>query len=241
MRVFLSMVASALLVLPAGAGEVESAAKDIVGVWRLDFTTPDDVQRTPTVIVGRQREELVAWYLEKDKLEAFQDVCLKDDSVVATITPKEFGGELTVKLEARLESDGVCCGTGEYTSVDGESGSWEFRGKRIPLSAFDKVTQWNVSFTSPDDQQHTGLVTLVSFGDKQYGWYSGEDYELPIMRVNSDGGKLVLSVTAETEDGFQVDVTFRGTVNGDRVQGTAEYDVEGEKGSFPFTGKRKSQ
>jgi hypothetical protein len=109
------------------------------------------------------------------------------------------------------------------------------------LSAFDKVTQWNVSFTSPDDERHTGLVTLVSVGEKQYGWYSGKDYELPITKVSTDGGKLVMSVTATTEDGSKVDVTFRGTVEGDRVQGTAEYDVEGEKGSFPFTGKRKSQ
>lgn len=241
MRVFLSMVASALLVLPAGAGEVESAAKDIVGVWRLDFTAPDDVERTPTVIVGRQRDELVAWYVEEDKLEAFHDVCLKDDSVVATIKPKEFGSGLTVKLEAKLESDGVCRGKGEFAFAGGESGSWEFRGKRIPLSEFDKVAQWSLSFTSPDDQRHDALVTLVSVGDKQYGWYSGKDYELPIMQVSTEGGKLVMSVTAKTEDDVKVVVTFRGAVEGDRVEGTAEYNVEGEKGSFPFTGKRRSQ
>jgi len=240
MRVFLSLVASALLALPAGAGELESAAKEIVGVWQLDFTTPDDVERTPTVIVGRQRQELVAWYLEKDNLQAFQDVRLKDDSVVATIKPKGFNNELTVKLEARLESEGVCSGKGEYAFVGGESGSWKFQGKRIPLSAFDKVAQWSVSFTSPDDQRHDGLVTVVSVGDKQYGWYRSKDYELPIMQVSTEGGKLVLSASAETEDGVPVDVTFRGTVTGDRVQGNAEYKVEGETGSFPFTGKLKS-
>jgi len=240
MKVFLCMMASALLAWPAGAGELESAAADVVGVWRLDFTTPDDVKRTPTVIVGRQRQELVAWYLEKDKLEAFQDVRLQDDSVVATIKPKEFNDELTVKLQAWLERDGVCSGKGEYAFVGGESGSWEFRGKRIPLSDFDKVSRWSVSFTSPDDQRHDGALTLVSVGGKQYGWYSSKDYELPIMQVSTEGGNLVLSAQAETEDGVPVDVTFRGTVTGGRVQGNAEYEVEGETGSFPFTGEVKS-
>ena len=240
MRLFLSMVALALLVLPASANELEPVAKDIIGVWKLDFTTPDGVKRTPLVIVGRQRQELVAWLVEKDKPEALKDVCLKDDSVVATFKPKEHGGKLTVTLEARLEKEDVCCGKAKYAFEDGESGSWEFTGKRIPVSKFEKAARWNLSFTTPDYEQHDALVTLVSVGDKEYGWYSGKDYELPMLEVSTKGGELVMSVTAKTEDGEKVEVTFRGTVQGDHVEGAAEYFLEGDSGVFAFTGDLES-
>lgn len=240
MRLFLSMAALALLALPASANELESAAKEMVGVWRLDFTTPDGERRTPTVIVGRQRQELVAWVVEKDKPEAFKDICLKDDSVVATFKPKEYGGELTVTLEAKLEKEDVCCGKAKYAFDGGESGSWEFSGKRIPVSELEKATQWNLSFTTPDFEQHDALVTLVSVGDKEYGWYSGKDYELPILQASTKGGELLMSVTAKTEDGAKVEVTFRGTIQGGRVEGAAEYSLEGDSGVFAFTAKLES-
>ena len=82
--------------------------------------------------------------------------------------------------------------------------------------------------------------SLVTVGDKTYGWYSGKEFELPIMQVSTEGGKLVMSVTATTEDGAKVEVTFRGTVEGDRVSGNAEYETRDDAGSFAFAGKLKS-
>ena len=240
MRLFLSMAALALTALPASADELESAAKEIVGVWKLDFVTPDGDRLTPMVVVGRQRQELIAWAAQKEELQAFEDVCLKDDSVVATIKPKEYGGDLTVTLEAKLEEKDVCCGKGKYAFDNGESGTFDFTGERIPVSKLEKVTQWNLSFMTPDYERHDALVTLVAVGDKQYGWYSGKDYELPILKASVKGEKVVMSVTTITEDGAKVDVTFRGTVEGNSVKGTAEYNLEGDTGSFSFSGKLQS-
>ena len=183
---------------------------------------------------------MVAWYIEEDKPVSFKDVCLKDDAVVATVKPKEYRDELTVTLEARLEKDGVCCGKAEYAFDGGDLGDWEFTGERLRWSDFDNVTQWNLAFTTPDYERHNALVTLVSVGEKIYGWYSGKEFELPIMQVAIDGPKVVMSVTTKTQDGDKVDVTFRGTVEGDRVTGNAEYITGGDTGSFAFSGKLKS-
>ncbi|MHB8971593.1 MAG: hypothetical protein ACYC3X_18510 [Pirellulaceae bacterium] len=49
-----------------------------------------------------------------------------------------------------------------------------------------------------------------------------------------------MSMTTETPEGAQVDVTFRGTVSGGEVKGTAEYRTGDDSGSFPFQGKRAS-
>ena len=195
---------------------------------------------TPMVVIGRQRQELVGWVAEDEELQAFEKVCLEGETVVATIKPKQYDGDVTVTLEARLSTDDVCRGKAKYTASDGDSGSFSFTGERIPVSRMDDLARWNLSFMTPDYERHEALVTLVPVGDKEYGWYSGKDYELPILKASSQGGKLVISVTAQTEGGVKVNVKFQGTVEGDRVNGTAEYKMPGDSGSFAFSGKLKS-
>ena len=165
MKLFSFMAVLALSASPLAAADLDLVAKDIVGVWRLDFTTPDDVEMTPTVIVGRQHDELVAWYIGKEqKLEAFKDVHLKDEAVLLTIVPEEREGEVTVTVEAKLKEDGVCHGEAEYTTTDGDSGTFEFTGKRA--SDFDEITKWELSFVTPDDDQSRAIddrVLLAQF------------------------------------------------------------------------------
>ncbi len=197
------------------------------------------MQRTPTIIVGRQHDELVAWYIEKEEPEAFKQVELKDESLVLTFRPKEYP-DLMVTLEGRLDADNACSGTGTYTASDGERGSWEFTGKRVELSEFDEVTTWNIRFDSPDGKRHQALVTVLAKQDKLYAWYSSDDYEIPAQEFRQDGDNVVMSLTTKTEEGSPLDVTFRGRVDGDNVKGDLEYKMDGESGTLEFSGERKS-
>jgi hypothetical protein len=244
MRSYLSIVAIAALTVPVVAAnptatQVESAAKQIVGAWKLEFTTPDDVKRTPMVLVGRQHQELVAWYVEKDKPESFKKVRMEDDTLLLTFRPKERS-EIEVTFKAKLQKENVCAGEATYQSDDGDAGSWEFKGKRVSASDFDETENWRLSFVTPDEQQHKATVTVVAKKDQLYGWYSSKDFDLPALELSKDGDNVVMSMTAKTKDGANVDVTFRGTVNGDRVKGQVDYDLEGDIGHFPFAGQRRS-
>ncbi len=239
MRFLALMVLMTLIVLPADAADVDSAAKDIVGAWRLDFTSPDDVKRTPTVIVGRNRDELFAWYVENGEPEPFKEVRLKDETLLLSFRPQERNGEVAVTFAAKLKEDGVCHGEAEYSTNDGDTGTFDFAGKRMSASDFDEVEKWKLSFVTPDDERHESVVTVVAKGDKLYGWYSSKDYELPAQKITKDGDKVLMSITAKAHDGASVDVTFRGTVDGDQVKGEAEYDLAGETGTFPFEAKRQ--
>ena len=214
-------------------------AKHVVGPWQLKMTTPDGQARAPVVVVGRQYDEYVAWYFGKDGPEALKRVRLKDDSMVGTLKPKELPG-VTVKLEARLKGDNACEGVGTYRDSDGDSGSWEFTGKRIALSFFDEVTEWQIEFVTPEFERHSATVTIVSKGSQLYAWYSGKDRELPALDVKVDGDKGVMKMCTVTRDGEKIDLVFRGTVDGDRIEGDIEYKLSDETGSFPFTAKRKS-
>lgn len=241
MKRIVLMTAFACLVSPAMSVRADSddVDKQILGAWKLEFTAPDGVERTPTVIVGRQYEKYVAWYIGDEQPESFKDVQLKDDMLVGTIRPKERP-DVTVTLEAKLKAENECEGTGKFESADGETGSWKFTGQRIGLSEFDEVMTWKLSFVTPDDQQHSPTITVVSKDSELYAWYSGKDVELPALRISVDGDRVEMKMIGESSEGAKVDVTFRGTVDGDNVKGDAEFRIESENGSFSFTGKRTS-
>ena len=242
MRSLFTIATVAVVSLSAFAASptpIESAAKEIAGPWQLTFTTPDGIRRQPIVIVGRQHQELVAWYMEDDKAETFKKVKLDDDALELTIRPQERK-DIEVTFRAKLKSDNVCAGEATYRADDGDAGVWDFQGKRMTTADADEAQKWQLRFISPDDVQHEALVTVVQKQDKTYAWYASKDYDLPARKISVEGGQVELVMETKTSDGQEVKVSFRGSVTGDRVQGEAEYDLNGDTGSFPFSGSRKS-
>jgi len=233
--------ALACIALPAMAVRADSkdVDKQILGAWKLEFTTPDGVERTPVVLVGRQYTKYAAWHVGDDQIEPFTDVQLKDDTLVGTIKP-QGQPDITVTLEAKQTAANQCEGIGKYKDEDGEAGSWKFTGQRVPLSSFDDVETWVLSFVTPDDEQHSPSITVFSKDSNLCAWYSGKDHELPASKLSVDGDQVEMTISAESAEAKKVNVVFRGTVDGDTVKGNAEFNVEGETGSFEFTGKRKS-
>ncbi len=241
MKRFVTLIALVCMTIPAVALQADTSdvSKQIVGAWQLKMTTPDGEHREPIVLIGRQYDAYVAWYVGNDGPEAMKNVQLKNDLLVGAIEPKEQPG-MTVTLEARLQGEGACEGVGKYKSTYGDSGNWKFSGKRLSSSSFDEVSTWKVGFVTPDYEKHTATVSVVAKGDQFYAWYSGKDHELPARAVQIDGDQVTLKLSAETRDGAKVDLTFRGNVTGNTVKGNAEYELEGDTGSFPFTAKRAS-
>ncbi len=239
MRTLCLIAVLAFVAAPARGADVNDAVKSIVGPWKLEFTTPDDVERSPMIVVGRQNSDLVAWYIEDGERQEFKEVKLQDETLMLTIEPKQHA-DVTVTFAAKLKAEDQCHGEATYTLTDGDSGTWDFSGERIKPSSADEFTKWNLSFVTPDDQQREATVIVVAFGEKLYGWFSSKEHDVPATKVEKNGDTVELSITTKTPEGSPVDVTFRGKVDSDSVQGDASYSFEGETGSFPFTGTRKS-
>ena len=241
MRRFATMIAFACFAMPVAAGEAGSKETDqsVLGVWQLQYTAPDGAQHTPIVIVGRQYDNYLAWYLADKEPQAFQDVQLKGDKLVGTIRPQEHAG-VTVTCEATLKAEDQCAGVATFRTAGGDTGSCKFAGQRMKMSSFDEVMTWKLEFTTPDNEKHSATVTVVTKGGKHYAWFSSKDHELPARDISIQGDHVELKVEAETREAAKAEVTFRGTVSGDQVQGTAEYKVGGESGTFPFRANRAS-
>lgn len=220
----------------AFAADIQTIAPDIVGAWQLTFTTPDGEERTPTVVMGRQRDELVAWYIDKGEPEAFKSVTVTDESLELTIVPGEKEGKATVKLVAKQDGANRCSGKCEYRLTDGETGSWTFQGKRVAPHDLPQLGQWKLKFTTPDGESHSPTIHVFENGDTLYAWYVSEEYELLAKSLKVDGDQATLSMAAKLADEVVATVTFRGTINGTTIKGNADYNVDGDRGSFAFTG-----
>lgn len=230
------------LAAPAWAATVEEAMPDVRGAWQLEFTSPDGVQRQPIVIVGREYQQLVAWYVEEDgKPVAIDSARLDGETLVLSTRRQQAEGDMKITLRAQLAGADKCRGEGTYELLSaGDQGNWSFSGRRIQPGEFDATETWKVSFMTPDGERHEAEVMVMEKSGRHYGWYSSKDRELPATSVSLQGERVTLSLSAKTADGDRVDVTFRGNVMGDRVNGTAEYNLLGETGSFPFQGQRRS-
>lgn len=240
MKLFLTILAVGMLAMPARAASFDEAAREIVGVWKIEFTTPDGGFQEPYVVVGRQYREFVAWYVNGGERQAFSKVTLDGDELRLTIRPKEYGGEIEATLEAHSTGAGACAGTIQYAQEHGDSGELGFRGKRLRISKLGETEIWKIGFVDPDGLRHEARVTVLSMGEKVLGWYSGTDYELPAKEMSLRGNRVEMSISTKTACGEKVDVTFQGEVHGGRVEGEVKWSLDWQSGSFPFRGKRES-
>jgi hypothetical protein len=239
MNLFSIMAIFALAAPATGQVDVKEVSKDVVGAWKLDFMTPEYERRTPIAIVGRQRDEMVGWYVGAKGIEPFSKVQFAEDALHLTIKPKEYNGEVTATLVARLEKPGASAGTIEYADISGDKGTIKFTGKKITLDSFEDVFEWELDFVTPDQIQRRPRVTAVMHEEKLYGWYSSEEYELPVTKLTNEGDDVVMELSAKTADGEKIDLTFRGVLGGNQISGEAEWKMEYDSGSFPFTGRLK--
>lgn len=150
MKLLSMIVVVAGITLPLNAAGIDEAASEVVGGWRLEFTTPEGEVRSPMVVVGRQYREFVAWYVSGREPEKFSEVELEGEELKLTIQPQEFGGEVKATLVARLTDSDTCAGTIKYAENYGEQGEFNFKGNRIDLQEFEEKQTWKIDFVDPN-------------------------------------------------------------------------------------------
>ncbi len=218
--------------------EIRDVQEQVIGPWQLEMSTPEG-DLSPVVLVGRQRKELVAWFVDEDRPQKFKSVKLDGEILSLTVEPKKHPG-VTVTLNATLAGEGKCTGEAEYETSDGDAGSFSFKGSRIQDRVYDEVQTWELKFDTPDGRTRTPKVKVMAMGERIYAWYSAEDYELPADEVKIDGSDVELKMVIAGPEGGKVTVVFTGEVDEKNVSGDIKFDYQGQTGSVPFTGKRKS-
>ncbi len=100
---------------------------DEVQSWKLKFTGPDEIERTPTVMVASLGEQLFAWYSHENYELPATNITLTDDKVAMSISAQTPDDQtINVTFTGTVNGDQVK-GEAEY-ELAGETGSFNFAG-----------------------------------------------------------------------------------------------------------------
>jgi hypothetical protein len=239
MKYLFALISVMTLMLAANTASADTTELDrqILGVWQLKMTTPDGMAREPYVVVGRQYDSYEAWYVGENGLEAMKAVRLDGETLTGSLVPKSMP-DVTVTLEARLQGENQCQGTGKYRDTYGDTGSWSFTGKHLTADAFSDITKWELEFTTPDYEHHTATVLAVVVDGEYHAWYSDKHREIPAQKLTVNGDQVTMKVVAKTDDGTVVKVEFKGRVDGEEIEGEAKYEMGYDSGTFAFSAKQ---
>ncbi len=100
----------------------------------------------------------------------------------------------------------------------------------------DVVGTWDLSLEGPNGTIEPQL-TLSKNGEKLSGKYVSPFGEREPKNVTLKDNKLSWEISGDA-DGAQFKVVYAGTPRGNKIEGNAEFDFDGNTGSMEFTGKR---
>jgi hypothetical protein len=113
----------------------------------------------------------------------------------------------------------------------------------LPVRAGDDLTgTWMGQITDPLSGKHDIVLKLKTAGSKIMGTLTGgppRGEEQPIQDAQFEGDQLSFKVEAQGPAGERVVLVYKGTVNGNHIQGTHEGPHQGPGGSVPWAVTKK--
>ena len=98
----------------------------------------------------------------------------------------------------------------------GDRGEWTFTGKKLDYATIDDLQTWTLKFTTPDYEAHTAKLYVMNKDEQYYAWFEGKEHELPAQSLTVNDDQVTLKMAAETREGSQIKLVFRGTATGDQ-------------------------
>lgn len=212
--------------------------RDVLGTWNFDFTSPDGVHRTPTLVISEKDDKLVGEMSangESQKIEAIQ---MTDDGFWFEYETPFQGSTLGLKYTCKPRGNQLT-GTVEY-DFEGNGGDFDVEAKRKQLSEKDQplLGKWEFSMTTPDGIAVKSTLAITEtegqFSAKLNG--QGKDFEIKGLEVKNGEVKFDFS---NEHDGLNVDLMWVSSIKSqDEMEGVLSFSVEGNTGDIPIAGKR---
>lgn len=218
-------------VLTAGAAWADNAQP--TGTWQLQITA-EGASFAPILKLSKEGEQWKGSFRGDDGIESeVTETSLDGDQMCFTLT-RDFGGQqLVAKYCVKVSGDKLS-GTVDY-DIGGQTGQATVEGERkLPNLA----GKWNLVATSPEGQTFEPTMLLRQSGDVlsgKYLWIDGSEVDVTDGKVTNDEASFKVTLDF---GGQKLAVTFHGAVDGDRIQGQADYDLEGQSGTVDFEGTR---
>ena len=230
-------VLAALVVaaLPATVRADDDA--DVTGNWKFVVMMDDGQELESTVKFSKEDNDLKAAYKTanpftgEDATGEVKGVKVDGNDVTLDVSLDLDGITLAVTFTGTVDGD-TMKGTAAY-DLDGQAGELPFEGSRVKTSV---VGKWELVATM-DGQEIPTTLSITEKDGKLEGAFVGMDgTEGKVEELKLEGDHLSTKVSVDFQ-GIDLKINFDGTVDGEKITGTVNYDLDGQTGELDLVGK----
>jgi hypothetical protein len=212
--------------------KTQDAPADPTGTWQWEYSNNDNTIEFE-VKLNWDGKKLNGKYTAFDETTDIENAKLEKDQL-SFVTKREFNGnEIVATFNGSVKPDDIE-GTVE---VDFGNGSQEFdwHAQRA-VETDDVLGVWELKIETPNGLIEPKL-TLTKDGEKLKGAYESRFGAREPKDLTLKENTLTWEISGERE-GVQFKVIYSGKPRGNAIEGTSEFDFDGNTGTLEFTGKR---
>ncbi len=140
------------------------------------------------------------------------------------------------RFKGKISKDSIT-GTIEITLGDNSLPlPWEAKRGADPD---DVVGTWKLKVTLEDGNDFEPELKLVADGDKLKGNLTSPFGDAEAKEIKIDGADFSWKIDID-RDGQKIKSQYKGRLDGNRIKGKVDYDLNGQSGSLDFTGERET-
>lgn len=212
---------------------------EVVGTWSFDFTSPDEVRRTPVLVITNHDGKLSGEISDDTGGTPVRNLKISESSFQFDLTLNMGDNDLELTYICHPQGNQLT-GNLEYT-IGEESGDFEIKATRKHLARElrELLGEWQFSMVTPEGNGREATLTLTDNQGELAAQITSDELELTIDNPVYEDGKLTFEFENQHDD-LTVKLSWScHLVSDDEMSGTIAFDANGNTGAIDMTGKRK--
>ncbi|MFK7736168.1 MAG: hypothetical protein AB8B50_09080 [Pirellulaceae bacterium] len=212
--------------------------EEVIGTWDFKFTAADGNDYQPVVKITEKETKLVGTISAGGEQEQIDEIKLTDAAFSFAYTADYNGSDLELTYMCSPRGNAL---TGKINfDVDGNTGEFPIKAERRALSRDAKrmLGIWEFEMETPVGA-NTSILTLSEVDGKLQATLTGNGQQFEPKHVGVKNGRLRFDFVNE-HDGMKVQLDWESKLKeDDTMEGTMQFDAEGNTGEIAMTGKRQ--
>jgi hypothetical protein len=211
---------------------------EVSGTWRYEYELEGATRKdTLKLQSGKDGQVMGTYSGVSEKPIEFANGKIAGDEVVLELSLTYQGTPVKIKYNGKIKGDDI---VGKIVASTGEGDmDFEWTAKRS-VEAADVVGLWELEINAGDSVLEPSLEITLDGKDLK-GTYkdSNSNIEVSLEKLRIEKNSLKFTINAKL-DGAEVKADFSGRPYGNKINGTVEYNLNGDTGEVEFNGKLKA-
>jgi hypothetical protein len=217
-------------------GKRKKEEATLSGSWKITLVLESGQELRPSLRLKQEGDQIHGDYTGTSGKESrLQDVKFKDGEF-SFRAPEQFEeNKVSLSYQGKVLGD-TMQGTAKF-GIEPQLTILNFKGERIKTPTANLGGTWKLKVPFKDGFTFEPTLKLVQLGSGLNGSYLGEQGDTAIADALILGDEFTFEVGRD-RDGKHFKLRYQGSVQGDTLKGSVDYDFDGMTGSLHFEGKR---